>query len=285
MISTEDAEPAFWACPVCGESMQAESRRLACRNGHSFDQAKEGYVNLLLAQRKRSADPGDDRQMLLARREFLDEGYYESLARRLSEICLQARQAVESSFTLLDTGCGEGYYTGWIGAALAVDSRRPLRVGGTDISKDAARLAAKRHPSIHFAVAGNSALPVADASIDCALRIFAPGDDAEIDRILKPGGLYLTVTPGESHLFELRRLIYAQAREHEAPVRPLEHLRHDFRESLDFALTVKGEGDVGRLLKMTPYYWQASREKQERIAALECIETRVSFRIDGYRPR
>ncbi len=273
-----------WTCPVCDTTLQTTDTGLCCHNGHSFDRAREGYINLLLAQHKRSASPGDDRQMLRHRREFLEQGYYRPLAERLAQLCVeQAASASGPHFALLDTGCGEGYYTGRISAALHERaSNCEIWVGGIDIAKEAVRMAARRYPNTHFAVASNAALPVAARSMDCIIQIFAPGYDAQVVRALKPDGRFISVTPGPRHLFALRQRVYDRPREHEAAMHPIEGLQHKGREHIEFKLTIEREGDVGRLLSMTPYYWQVDREKQAQINDLPRLDTEVAFVVDCY---
>lgn len=274
----------LWTCPVCSHALERIDKQFRCQQGHGYDIAREGYANLLLAHQRHSASPGDDKQMLRNRREFLEQGYYQTLAERLallvSEDC-QQRDIPEYRF--LDSGCGEGYYTGLIAQALDEKCQeKRLQLGGTDIAKDAIRMAAKRYPAIDFAVASNTALPVADHSLDCLLRVFAPGSDSEVARVLKAGGLFISVTPGPRHLYALRELVYDQPREHAADIPVIEGLSHSQRSQLDFHLQIQG-GDIARLLAMTPYYWQASEEKQAHIAALASLDTEVSFQVDLYR--
>ncbi len=225
-----------WRYPHCHWPLMLDGRQFHCVGGHAFDQAKEGYVNLLPVNRKHSAAPGDDIHMLRSRREFLDQGHYRPLADLLAGLCLeQLRQAPEKPFRVLDVGCGEGYYTDAVFTALR-DAASPgeIHAGGIDIARDAARLASRRYPDISFAVASNADLPVPDASVDCILRVFAPEANAETLRVLKPGGLFISVIPGERHLFGLRERVYAQAREHAAQVPVIDGLRHLRRESLDY---------------------------------------------------
>lgn len=275
-----------WRCPVCAERLEAVGKSWRCANRHSFDQAREGYVNLLLGHRRGSQNPGDSRLMLQSRRAFLDNGYYQPLREKLAEYCVElgaepgARQA---RFRLLDAGCGEGYYTGHIAAALR--ERSPSvssSVAGIDISRDAARMAARRYPALHIAVASSAELPIEDHRLDLILRVFAPGYAAEVTRTLRPGGHYLTVTPAAAHLYELREQVYDAPRPHDETPDTFAGLTHLRRERLTFAITPVGD-DVARLFEMTPYYWQADRQKQLEISALPKLETRAAFHLDLYR--
>ncbi len=92
-------------CPLDKQPLQLNERTWCCDNGHSFDIAKQGYVNLLPVQNKRSKDPGDSKAMVQARREYLNKGYYQPLAQALADTVLAM-----GSQALLDAGCGEGYY-------------------------------------------------------------------------------------------------------------------------------------------------------------------------------
>ncbi|MFC1684502.1 23S rRNA (guanine(745)-N(1))-methyltransferase [Pseudomonadota bacterium] len=274
-----------WVCPVCRQQLTRDEKQYRCAQGHSFDVAKEGYVNLLPANHKRSADPGDDKQMLRNRREFLERGYYQPLAEHLIRECKEERHASAGShFTLLDIGCGEGYFTGMISSAL-IEAKQPqvLCSAGIDISKHAIRLASKRYPAVNFAVASSAVLPVENDGIDCLLRIFAPGGDEEIRRVLRSGGLYIRVTPGPNHLYSLRELIYDQPRPHAEADAQIEGFQLLRREKIEYKTAVQGAGDIGALLKMTPYYWQANEERQARVLSLSELELDVDFYVDVFR--
>ena len=128
-------------CPVCGGALMPLGTSLRCPQGHSYDMAKEGYVNLLAIQRRHAADPGDGKAMVRARRAFLQAGYYAPFQKALAELCLE--YAPECGEThLLDAGCGEGSYDRVVYDAFAAQGR-PCVLAGFDLSKDAIRLAAK----------------------------------------------------------------------------------------------------------------------------------------------
>jgi len=281
-----DPTPA-WTCPVCRTPLRREQKSHLCANNHCFDTAKEGYVNLLLAQNKHSANPGDDRAMLLNRREFLEKGHYQPLVRQLGVLCSAYAAELKSTsrpFVLLDTGCGEGYYTHAIAQALEESAAEQAHhISGVDIAKDAVRMAARRYKAIHFAVASNAGLPIADQHVDCLLQVFAPGYETEITRVLRPGGVFIRVSPGMRHLYQLREMVYDHPKLHEVAEPGIKGLALEQHLEVRFELQLTEEGDPARLLTMTPYYWQASREKQERILALGTLNTEAHFNLDCFR--
>jgi 23S rRNA (guanine745-N1)-methyltransferase len=276
-----ETNPPPWLCPVCAHPLILGNGSFSCASGHLFDLAREGYVNLLLANQKHSANPGDDRMMSRCRRQFLEQGYYDALADLVGSCCrsyLTANPA--ESVQLLDIGCGEGYYTQHIYTCLT-DTTTGTMLAGIDISKEAIRMAARRYPDLPFAVASNSRLPVADGSIDIIYAIFAPSYVPEIVRALKPGGIFLNVRPESRHLFALRQLVYDDAHPHQSRAVLLDGLSHQQETRLSYPITVRQE-DISNLLAMTPYYWQASREKQQQIADLAELVTEVDFIVDRY---
>ncbi|MBV9230780.1 MAG: rRNA (guanine-N1)-methyltransferase, partial [Chloroflexi bacterium] len=129
------------ACPVCGAQFGSADKTLRCANGHSFDIAREGYVNLLLKKL-----PGDSKEMLVARRNFLERGCYRPLSDAINELvygCLREQQGASDeaeTANILDAGCGEGYYVGRLQHYLSTQ-QVPVSCWsiGIDISKEAVR--------------------------------------------------------------------------------------------------------------------------------------------------
>lgn len=107
---------SVWKCPVCGSFMQHRGKSWSCAQGHNFDMAKSGYVNLLPVNRKHAKNPGDNAVMMRARKNFLDAGHYALLLQALEQAAVRYGRA---GGVLLDAGCGEGYYTEGVSKALA----------------------------------------------------------------------------------------------------------------------------------------------------------------------
>lgn len=243
-------------CPLCSEPLVIDGRVAQCENGHAFDQAKEGYWNLLPAQHKKSSDPGDTRQMLQSRRRFLEAGHYAPLIHELA-------YSAGIGSALLDIGCGEGFYARQLGA-----------VAGIDISKEGVRMAAKRQPECTWTVGSAYRLPYLDGAFDSALNVFAPLCMAEVARVLKPGGQVIWVGPGPNHLNQLAALVYNVVKPHHASPPP--ELADAPRHRVAFSMQLAGP-ELSDLLAMTPYYWSASEEKQRAIADSPSIQVDAEF--------
>jgi 23S rRNA (guanine745-N1)-methyltransferase len=184
-------------CPVCRLDLIAGgSGRLACRNRHSFDLARDGYVNLLRG--RRPAEAGDNSAQLRHRARFLDASHFRALAPAIADrLAAQAG----STWRVLDAGCGTGHHL----AAVAAELRTTIGLG-LDVAREAARFAARRWPGLGFAVGDLWAdWPVRDGAADLVLSIFAPKNFIESARVLQPGGWLAVVYPGAGHLIELRR--------------------------------------------------------------------------------
>lgn len=270
---------SLFRCPVCGAPLDRADRVYRCPGRHSYDIAREGYTYLLPSNQKHSAAPGDDRGMAAARREFLSKGYYEPL---LNTLCCQILALSGDSPVIWDVGCGEGYYTAGIYQALTGTGRSP-RMAGTDISKSILRYAARRERGIEWAVASSYHLPAADASADVLLDCFSPLALEEFRRVLKPGGHFLYVVPGPDHLWELKQVLYDRPYPNEEKETPYEGFQYEAVVPVESAVTLPCQADIHALFQMTPYYWKTPKAGAERLAALDSLTTRISFRVHIFR--
>lgn len=250
-------------CPICGKPLERKDRTASCESRHSFDYARSGYLNLLVSQK---AAHGDDAEMVKARTAFLEKGYYSFLKEELSS---EARQQPVSS--TVDLGCGEGTYT----IALPGEERF-----GIDLSKDALKHAAKEDTHTQYLLASIFHLPLADDSMDLAVTCFAPAAVAEIERVLKPGGRFLYVTPGPDHLIELKQVLYPHPYQNEV-------------KQLDTAMTLASQTvisqrftadakDLFNLFRMTPYAWKTGREGTEKLSKVSSLEITAQFVLRIY---
>lgn len=246
-----------------------------CAEGHNFNIAAAGYTHLLPANRMHSRAPGDDRGMAAARNRFLSGGYYAPLAARLAALSLEL---TSPGAVLLDSGCGEGYYTTQIASGLYCAGREP-RMAGIDISKTCLRWAAKRDSRIEFAVASAYALPFADETADLLLNCFSPLALAEFRRVLKPGGMFLYVVPGAHHLWELKQILYEKPYLNEEHASPYEGFRYFDIIHVDGFAHLPSQEVIHDLFEMTPYFWKTPKAGREHLASFSQLDVTTSFRI------
>ena len=249
------------ACPVCACPLRLGEGFLACPRGHSFDVAREGYVNLLAPQHRTRNIDGDRAEMVQARGRFHDAGHFGPLSDALGEAVahrLAARVATGPA-VVLEVGCGDGYYLGGVSRALVPSYGAVIL--GTDLSKSAVRTAARSHPGAAFFVADlNQRIYLQDAVVSVLLDVFSPRNPAEFDRVLEPGGTVMVVIPGPDHFASVRaahalldiqpekeRLLVERFAERFSVVG-----RHELRYPLDL-----GPNDIRDFVAMGPSSWHA----------------------------
>ena len=269
---------SLFRCPVCAAPLTRGEGAYVCPNRHSFDIAREGYVHLLPANQKHSKAPGDDKEMAAARNRFLSGGYYGHLRAALEELALA--YAGEAP-TVVDSGCGEGYYTAGLYEALSA-AGHPTAMAGVDISKFCLRWAAKRARQVEFAVASAYHLPVADGRASLLVNCFSPLAAEEFCRVLAPGGVFLYVVPAPDHLWELKEVLYDKPYRNPEEAIPYQGFAYLDIVKAERDITVTGQS-LTDLFRMTPYYWKTPREGSARLAELDTLTTRAAFRIHVFR--
>lgn len=262
----------MYICPLCRQPLQLTGRQYQCAANHSFDRAKEGYVNLLPVQQKNSKDPGDNKLMIEARRAFLQSAAYQPLSDAVNKLVAQS-----NPLTVLDVGCGEGYYSGRLQQVL----NPAARLHGIDISKAAIKYAARQYPAIQFAVASAYQLPFADNSVDSILRIYAPSDNAELQRVLSAQGQLISVNPGPEHLLEMKQAVYRDVQLHSEAIKPEQGFSHIKRQRLNYQLPVAEPQQLDNLLQMVPLAWKFSSESRQAFVA-KTNTISIDFLLDVY---
>lgn len=247
----------------------------SCANKHGFDRARNGYVNLLLSTKKQSAEPGDSLMMLQSRRAFLERGYYD----RMADAAITALAGVEGP--IADLGCGEGFFTARMKAALAGPA-----FYGVDISRPGIKMAASRGQNIDWIVASLHRSPFLPASLAAVVSVFAPIDPADARRVLREDGALITVTPGPDHLGALRSLIYSSFKPHpETPASMAGDTLFTRRSStrVRYPIALESQTEIMDLLAMTPYYWHLSHGARTAIGALPRIDLIVDAYVNTFR--
>lgn len=263
---------SLFCCPNCGEALTRQEKTYRCLRGHCFDTAKEGYVNLLPANRKHSDSPGDDKAMTAARTRFLDGGWYAPLQMALADA---VKTFCPDGFRLLDAGCGEGYYTA---ALQALAQEKGGAVCGVDLSKPSVKKAAKRCSVSEIAVASVYHLPAADGQFDALVNCFSPLASEEFRRVLKTGGFFFYVVPGPRHLWEMKQTLYDAPYENPEKEECYEGFAYRDLRRVETSFTL-GQEDLRALFQMTPYAWKSPKAGVERLFALEELNLTAQFAI------
>jgi 23S rRNA (guanine745-N1)-methyltransferase len=273
-------------CPVCQSVLVLEGKNLSCEKNHSFDQAKQGYFNLLLNTAKNSQSPGDNAAMVKARQQFLDSGLYKSISDTVNQLVVDhfLSNPVESPM-LLDLACGEGYYTQHLHYTLE-DHQVQHSLYGLDISKDAIKASAKREKSINWIVANGFKAPFKSHSLHCVLNMFNRVNSKSLHDLCHPQGKVIVASSAKFHLQQLKQAIYQQPRFEEFDmVATMENeFEHDVRQQLDFTIKLKPE-NTQALLGMTPHAWRSSPETQQQLVNNPQFELRVNVNIDSFTPK
>lgn len=268
------------ACPLDGAPLYCSGSTWRCAAGHGFDIASQGYTHLLPVQQKRSRDPGDSKEMVAARRRFLNAGHYQPIAAALSRIVLADSHA-GATLSCLDAGCGEGYYLRQLAAALS--DRKKLVVLGLDISKWAVLSAAKQDKRPNWVVGSNANLPVLPGTLDRVLCMFGFPVYAEFARVLKPAGQLVQVDAGPDHLRELREIIYPTLKpERQADVPSAPGFRYLSSETVRYSVDLSGTEQIADLLAMTPHLYRAGAEGRAKAAALTALSVTVDVRLTRF---
>ncbi len=271
-------------CPLCRTHVTQVANTVKCENNHTFDIAREGYINLLT--KKLPDSMGDTKEMLLARRTFLESGHYQPLVTALTEVLydyLKTDKEIGLPYlNMFDAGCGEGYYLGQLQTALKrLLPDAEIDYIGLDIAKEAVRMAAKHYKSIHFLVANlKERLVFANDSLHILLNIFAPRNVEEFARILTPGGIALVVIPAPQHLQQLRETLHLLNIEEHKQAHVIEqfapYFRHIATTSVSSTLRLTTQ-EIVQIGMMTPNYWHLSDEIKQKISAINEFETEIAF--------
>ena len=255
----------MFICPICKEKLTETEKSFICPKDHNFDKAKQGYVNLLMSNKQ--GNHGDDKLMVQARQYFLEKGYYSPMREAVNNI-------LGKDNTVLDAGCGEGYYTN-----LFAENNTLF---GIDVSKEALKIASRKCKNASFAVASIYELPFSDSFFDVCINIFAPDSPSEFLRVLKPNGRLIMVTPMENHLFELKSAVYDNPYKNQFVSPEREGFVIKSSTEVKFDMLLESNEDIISLFKMTPYYYNTSPDDKQKLEKINTLKTKAEFLITEY---
>ena len=249
------ASASAFVCPICQENLTLVESSLKCDNRHSFDLAKFGYVNLA-PQIKQSANY--DKENFQNRQQILEAGFYQAILEGISDLLATK----PSAKTVLDIGCGEGFYS------RKLQEVHPEKTFyAFDISKDSVQIAAKSEPNwaVNWFVGDLARLPIKDSSMDILLDIFSPANYGEFRRVLSKDGILIKVIPTENHLKEIRQMVQEQLTKKDYSNQDIkEHFQEHFSiQSSQIASLTKPITAEQRqaLLSMTPLLFHVDQSK------------------------
>ncbi len=269
-------------CPICRASISLRDKSVCCENGHVFDFAKEGYLHLLPANQMHKKIPGDSVEMVKARHDFLEGGYYQKLQNTITQTI--SRYNSQQNVQILDIGCGEGYYTEAVGQTMG--QAIGCEICGIDISKAAVRYTAKRFQksdvSSLFAVASAYHLPFASDTFDVALNVFSPLCMEEIARVLHNGGYFFYVVPAPRHLWQLKEVLYKTPYENKDETQQYGGFRLCDKIEVSTIAYLPNQETIQALFSMTPYAWRSPKDGVARLGKMQKMAIELSFYLYAY---
>ena len=249
------ASATAFACPICQENLTLVETSLKCCNRHSFDLAKFGYVNLA-PQIKQSANY--DKENFQNRQQILEAGFYQAILETISNLLANSK----TSQTILDIGCGEGFYSRKL-----QETHSDKIFYAFDISKDSVQIAAKSEPNwaVNWFVGDLAHLPIKDASMDILLDIFSPANYGEFHRVLSQNGILIKIIPTENHLKEIRQKVQDQLTNKDYSNQDIKnHFQEHFTilssQTASLTKTITTE-QLQALLSMTPLLFHVDQSK------------------------
>ena len=269
-------------CPVCGEKLNIVEKSYRCKNNHIFDMGKQGYVNLHMSNEKRSKNPGDDKEMIISRKKFLEKGYYKKISETLNKIIIEDSKN-SKALNILDVGCGEGYYTNLLKGQL--DKEKIVsNLIGVDISKEGIIHGARAYKGIEWIVASGLNLPIVSESLDYVICMFSYIDPIEYKRVLKKGGQLITVSTGKYHLVEIKEVVYDRCKmDYYRPIQDIvEGYNHKELINVRYETKLEGGKDIKSLFDMTPYRWKSPKDGVEKLLSLSELKITVDVNIDVF---
>lgn len=265
-------------CPLDGQPLSKDGAQLRCTQGHSFDYARQGYVNLLPVQHKRSKAPGDSKEMVAARKRFLDSGAFSPISETLNALIDTSHPRRETPATIVDAACGNGYYLDQYISQRQSDDN----CYGIDISKWAILAAAKRNKQIAWIVASNRQFPFEHQSIDILLSLFGFPNYDHFHQKLSTHGHLIVAHAGQNHLIELRQLLYPELKPVKKTELPRQFTLNEFQTTQ--TTTTLNAQQIADLLIMTPHGHRAPRERLEKAQALAHLEISLDVQFSWLRP-
>lgn len=271
----------IFKCPICNSSMRVfELKSLICSNNHTFDFARQGYINLLT----HSVKTKYGKQLFEARRKLIVEGgFFEPLTQAIAEVIKKQVVIKKGTVFILDMGCGEGSHLSNLCNMISSDPKTTVTGVGIDLSKEGILVASKDYTNKIWCVADLANTPFKDKQFDVILNILAPSNYAEFNRLLKANGFVIKVVPQSGYLKELREVFFDQSEKQSYSnvetvdlfnenLHSVNSLRIRYTMNLDNSL-------IHSLVQMTPLTWTTSEERVKSFLERNSAEITVDLDV------
>ncbi len=223
------------SCPICGDDFVTKDGGFGCRNNHSFDLARQGYLNLFMGAQKSLYD----KELFMARQEVFSAGIYDPL---ITQVAATIQKLDNKTPFVLDAGCGEGSFLAKLYGHLGQGSFM-----GIDISRDGIKLAVSHEEPIMWCVADLARLPLNPGKVDVVLNILSPANYGEFQRVLRPNGRVIKVLPSEDYLREIRLRLQGA----------VPYSNEEVLANLEEHMDIQGRTSVHYKVPVTPGLWRA----------------------------
>lgn len=267
---------SIFRCPVCASPMQVADRgSVVCEERHTFDIAKQGYVNFLTSP----VNTKYDKALFGARRTVIEAGTYQPLHECIAAWVTQEQQG-NKLVKILDMGSGEGSHLAHIKQTAASLFDGEIAAIGMDIAKEGVLAAAKQYKEMIWCVGDLARHPFSEDEFDVVLNIFSPANYEEFKKICKPDGMVVKVLPHTGYLQELRNLFYEDEEKlHYTNKLTVERFTENFAKVKRQRLTYKAAVEPSlapALLQMSPLSWQ---QEESALRDIELPEITIDVEI------
>jgi len=272
---------SMFACPICHKSMKVlESKSLICSNHHTFDFAKQGYINFTSHLVKTKYG----KELFEARRKLITDGdFYEPLSQAITKIINEQFVKTNETISILDTGCGEGSHLSNICDIINSDFFKGVVGIGIDLSKEGIMDASKNYTNKIWAVSDLANTPFKSKQFDVILNILSPSNYAEFNRLMKSDGVVIKVVPQSGYLKELREHLFTKPeKQNYTNVDTIEKFNKSFQfvDTLRLSYTRSlNKSLIEWLVQMTPLTWTATKERVESFLNKDSAQITVDLEI------
>lgn len=254
---------SIFKCPICHSAMcVSKLTSLVCVDNHTFDFAKQGYLNLLT----RPVKAKYSKELFEARRKLLvEDRFFDPLLQAIAKVIKKQSKRKSAPLFILDTGCGEGSPLSELCQMVSSELNTTVVGVGIDLSKEGILTASKNYAKKIWCVADLAHTPFKDKHFDVILNILSPSNYAEFNRLLKDDGFVIKVVPGGSYLKELREAIYEEPERrsysNQETVKLFkENFHHVGSSNIHYTMNLD-HPSMQSLVRMTPLTWVAAEER------------------------